>query len=112
MILEVTAANGIAKEVFVKQRLRDPLTSTFQDVFAAVASPAQMEDLDINEPTPDTTFFRVKLVDIVGSSPTYLNDVFDSILVDAQKLISDTDTMADLIDEGNYIVTASAITPS
>jgi len=107
--LSVTAVEGIITTVFVKQRVRNPLTNTFVDVFAAIASPEQLESLDVNSPSTDTSFFLVDRVLLTGSSTTYLDDVFNSIIADLQKLVSDVEVLEDLEPDGIYTITASNV---
>lgn len=109
LALEVTSSEGIIKEVFVKQRLRNPMTNTFNDVFAAIASPTQLEDLDRNSPSADTTYFLVSKVDLVGASAEYLDEVFNSIVADIQRLVTDCEIVENLSPDGIYTIQSDTI---
>lgn len=109
MILEITAAEEIDKNVFVAQRIRDYVKNNFEDVFAAVATPAQIEDFDRNSPAEGTSFFRTSKVDIVTRNAAYLEEVFASILRELQKLVDDFESLNLLIPDGIYTIEADNI---
>lgn len=113
LVLEVTATNGITKEIFVKQRFRDILSSdvsTFTDVFAAVATPVQMEDLAVGSPDASTSYFRVALVDLVFNTSDRLEEVYQLIIADIQMLLGDSDALEVLETDGSFVVTAESVT--
>lgn len=110
MTLEITAAEGISKYPFVKQRIRNFIKYTFEDEFAAVCTPAQLEDFDVNSPSSETTsYFRVDKIDIQSRNAAYLEDVFNSILRELQKLVDDYESLNDLQPDGIYTITANTI---
>jgi hypothetical protein len=58
MTLEVLSTENITKNVFVKQRLKNFVKNNFYDVFAAVSTPAQLEDLDEDTPSDSSSYYR------------------------------------------------------
>ena len=108
--LEVMSTENINKNVFIKQRLRDFVANNFDDVFVAVATPAYMEDLDIGAPSADTSYFRTDNIQLISRNPDYLEQVFESILKELQKLLNDTASLDALSTDGIYSIEADSIT--
>jgi hypothetical protein len=108
LTLEVISSEGITKNVFVKQRLRT-IDNGVNDVFVAVASPTQIEDLPEGAPVDEATYFRTNKVDIISQNPTYLEEVFDDILQETQSLVDDVTSVEVLQKEGTYTVEAMPI---
>lgn len=90
--LEVTGAEDITKEVFVKQRRKNSLGVT-EDVFAAVCSPAQLEDLQADSPGIDTSYFRVNSFEVVSENPQYLKWVLDTVINELKMLVDGADVL-------------------
>lgn len=90
MTLTVTAAYDMPAEVFVKQRLSPDGT---QDIFAAVASAEQLEDLPVNEPGTDTSYFRVSSISVRAMNPAVLDDVYRLIREEIQLLVRNLDAL-------------------
>lgn len=109
MILEITAAEGITKYAFVNQRLRNHIANNFEDVFCAVATPAQLEDFDVNSPATGSSFLRKHTIDLVSRNAAYLEDVFQSIVRELQKLVSDWEALNVLQEDGLYTISADDI---
>ncbi len=84
------AAEYMPKEVFVKQRLT---ASSADDCFVAVASVAQMEDLPVNSPGADTSYFRTDSVSLVSTNPVVLNTIYTEVLEEIQMLISNLEAL-------------------
>lgn len=103
MILEIVSAEDITPKVFVNQRLRNFLKGTTEDVFAAVATSAQLEDLDDDAPAEGTTFFRSHKVEILSRNPDYLKDVYDDIVWELQKLCDDVRSLEVLTEQETII---------
>lgn len=82
MDLIVTAADDMPKEVFVKQRF-----AIDDDAFAAVASPSQLEDLPVNEPNGDTSYFRSDAVSLVAVNQVTLEDIYSMVVTEVQQLV-------------------------
>lgn len=109
MILEIIKGEDITKAVFVKQRLRNSITNTFEDKFVAVCTPAQLEDLEENAPADGTSFYRVSKIDVISRNPDYLQDVFDDILVQIRKLCDDVESLNELEVEELYEIESDHI---
>jgi hypothetical protein len=109
MELEVVSAEDIDKHIFVKQRFRRP-DGTFDDRFAAVASPAQLEDLDVNSPREDSTYFRSSKVQLTHTSLVYLDYIWNTIVTDVSMLVEDAAAMSVLEEEETVTVTATSTT--
>ena len=109
MELEVITAQDIDKHVFVNQRFHN-VDGTFDDRFAAVASPTQLQDLDVNSPGPDTSYFRVSKIVLTHASLDYLNYIFDTIVTDISMLIKDDTAMEVLEEDVTVEVTGEAAT--
>jgi hypothetical protein len=95
LVIEVTSGDSMEKEVFVKQRIPKP-NDTFSDVFVAVATPVQMEDLDINSPAEGTSYFRCADVSLVCFSAEYANTVWETIQTEVAMLVKDLNDMETL----------------
>lgn len=105
LTLEASEPNGITKYVFVKQRIRNFQLNTFEDVFAAVATPAQLEDFADETNLggqQDTTYFRSDKIDIVSRNVAYLDEVFNSIMFEVDKLLKDVAALTLLGPEVHY----------
>ena len=84
--LEVTQAENITPKIFVKQRLRNLSNQTFDDVFAAVCTPAQLEDFAVDAPNEGSSFYRSNKIDIVARNADYLESVYEDIVTEVQQL--------------------------
>jgi len=109
MVLEITAAEGMSKYAFVNQRIKDFIKNTFDDQFAAVCTPAQLEDLDMNSPAAGTSYYRTYQIDVQSRNAAYLEEVFQSIVRELQKLVSDYEALNVLQADGLYTITADTI---
>lgn len=90
MTLTVTAAYDMPAEVFVKQRISPDGT---QDIFAAVASAEQLQDLPVNEPGGDTSYFRTSAVTIQGLNQAALDEIARLIREEIQLLVRNLDAL-------------------
>ncbi|RTL07745.1 hypothetical protein EKK58_00970 [Candidatus Dependentiae bacterium] len=90
MTLTVTAAYDMPAEVFVKQRISPDGT---QDVFAAVASAQQLQDLPVNEPGGDTSYFRVSSVTVQGMNQAALDEIYRLVQEEIQLLVRNLDAL-------------------
>jgi len=99
LTLEVNSAQNITSKVFVNQRLRNLSNNSFEDVFAAVATPAQLEDFDEDVPGPGTSYYRTNKIDILSRNADYLNDVYDDIVWQVQKLVDDMKALTKIENE-------------
>ncbi len=109
MRVSVTVADGINSKVFVKQRNRDVQKQTFDDIFVAVATMAQMEDFAPDAPNEGTSYFRTSTIDVISRNADYLENVFDDIVWNVQKLMSDADALEILTANGTYVINAEEV---
>jgi hypothetical protein len=105
LTLEVNSAQNITSKVFVNQRLRNLSNNSFEDVFAAVATPAQLEDFDEDVPGPGTSYYRTNKIDILSRNADYLNDVYDDIVWQVQKLVDDMKALTKIENEVTVRIT-------
>lgn len=110
IVLEVMSTENINKNVFIKQRLRDFIDNNFDDTFCAIATPAQMEDFDIASPAAGESYFRSDKIQLTSRNAAYLEQVFESILKELQKLLDDYESLNVLNTDGIYTITADQIT--
>ena len=108
LALNVTASQNITKKIFVKQRVRTNL-GTIDDVFVAVSSPEQLEDLAEDNPRDGTSYFRSDNICIIASNEAYLTKVFDTIMDDVQLLMSNSEALDILAPDGTYVVSSSGV---
>jgi hypothetical protein len=104
MEIEATESDTMEKEVFVKQRMTKP-DNTFDDVFVAVATPVQMEDIDKLSPTEDTTYFRDSKISLVCFSAEYAEKVWSDIQAEVGMLVEDVNDMGTLSGSVTVVVT-------
>ena len=90
MTLTVTAAYDMPAEVFVKQRLSSDPT---QDVFAAVTSVEQLEDLPVNAPSAVTSYFRSSSVTLTALNQAALDNIDRLVRNEIQLLIRNLDAL-------------------
>ena len=104
--LEVTGSQNIDKEVFVKQRQRTT-DNTTTDVFVAVCTPAQLEDLEVDAPDNTTTYFRSSKMEVVSENPNYLFWVLDNVINELQFLCDSAEAL-DVVSTGSVTYTISS----
>lgn len=100
--LSVVQYEGITNYIFVKQRFRKTKSLDFEDVFVAVASPAQLDDFDVNSPAEGDSHFRTKEITLTTKTLVYLEQVFQQIVVDIQKLVDEFEVKEILDPQGIY----------
>ena len=106
--LTITSGQDITQYLLVKQRIINP-DGTLDDIFAAVASPAQLEDIPAN--APDTTsYYRDYKVSLVSSDSEQLRSVVDQILADIQLTVTQLNELDMLAPTENIVITADSIT--
>lgn len=110
LVLEVTSSEDISSKIFVCQRLHDYVKNTFDDVFAAVCTPVQLEDLPADVPQEGTSYYRTDKVDILSRNPEYLEEVFDDIVACIQRLVRDFESLEVLEEDGTYEIDAGDVT--
>ncbi len=109
IVLEVLSTEAINRNVFIKERLRNFVQNNFQDVFVGIATTAYMEELDIGSPATGESFYRSDAIQLTARDPAYLEEVFESILRELQKLCDDTEALAVLKTDGIYTIQANKI---
>lgn len=90
MELTVTAAEDITAAIFVKQRFGDDASS---DVFAAIATPEQLETLPDTAPELTTSYFRSDTIQITALNHATLVAIYASILEEVQLLIANLNSL-------------------
>lgn len=111
MRVEVASTENIVREVFIMQRLKSFVSDQFEDVFAAVATPAQLEDLPVGAPGADTSYFRVSSVDLVVRTAEGMDAVFESLVYEINKLCKDMEVLQnDLKDTRQYVISSGEAT--
>jgi len=106
MCLTISNPNNISPYLFVKQRIVKP-DGSIDGVFAAVASPTQLEDLGELAPNPEETYYLDSTVTLINNDPAYLDEIFQEILADLQLTLSQVNDLS--IITGNEIYTVSNI---
>lgn len=110
MTVEVASSEDMEKEVFVKQKLMNFLTDTVDEVFVAVCSPAQLEDLPTLAPVRGSSYFRAHSISLIANTPEHLQGIFDSILYELHKLTRDLNVLSNQNTSETYrISTAGAV---
>jgi 5'-deoxynucleotidase YfbR-like HD superfamily hydrolase len=109
LVLEVSETEDITSKIFVNQRIKSFSSDTFEDFFVAVATPAQLEDFEKDSPGEGSSYYLTDKIDLLTRDADYLEEVFNDIISEVQKLISDIEALADLQNSGTYIITSSEI---
>lgn len=99
LILEVNSAQDITPKIFVNQRFKNLSNNVFEDIFAAVATPAQLEDFDEDSPAAGTSYYRTNKIEILSRNADYLEDVYDDIVWQVQKLVDDMKALTNIENE-------------
>lgn len=106
--VEIISSEGITKDIFVKQRRRN-LNNTFDDVFVAIATVAQIEDFDTGSPAEDSTYFRTSSLALVGTNPAFIEELFTTVLSEIQQLVDNAEVLEEIKPDGVYEITADTI---
>jgi len=107
MDLTVTAAEDIAEEIFVNQRIQEGANTV--DNFVAVATPTQLSDYPAGAPVTGSSFFRTSTISLVFFTLERLEEVFQVILKDLDKLVTDHEVMLNTATAGTYEITPGVI---
>lgn len=112
--LEVTTGDDTATELFVKQRRAKqfvtPTDTSFEDVFVAVATPAQIQDLPVSSPLPGNSFFRSNIITLVAENAALLDDAVNIILAEISTLLENLEAQEELVTTTTYTITSSGNT--
>lgn len=103
--LEVLSAEGIDKNVFVKQRSYTE-GNIINDEFVAVCTPSQMEDLAVNNPDPTTSYFRTNKIKLISQDPAFLKDVLDNIILELKMLLRDCEILETQVEVQEFELVA------
>jgi hypothetical protein len=93
LVVEAINPENMSDKIFVKQRIHNFSKGDFEDVFAAVCTPAQLEDLQEDSPADGTSYFRANAIELVSETEEHLDTVFGSMLYEVKKLLVDLDAM-------------------
>ena len=108
MRLTVTAAYDMPTQVFVKQRIA---ADGSQDIMAAVASAEQLESLPINEPGPDTSYFRTSSVELRAVNSARLDEMYEAVRSEIQLLVRNLDALDNqAVPSATCEITSNAVT--
>jgi len=110
LVVEAANAENMPSKVFVNQRIHNFAKGSFEDTFAAVCTPTQLEDLAEDAPAKGTSFYRTNKVELVMQVPETVDTVFESILFEVKKLVQDLDAMDKLNDAAVYTITTDGVT--
>ena len=113
--MTVTSAIDVTTKIFVKQRIHNPLTGKFNDVFKAVASPAQLVELPEDAPTDYCSYFRSNWADLIDTNADDLGGIVSDLLEEIVGLLNNLEALAALDGSKDYQITAEGIiiiTPS
>lgn len=107
LVVSATNAQNMPDKIFVKQRVRNFAKDTVDDTFVAICTPAQLEDFEEDAPGEGTSYFRTNTIELVGRTPEYLTEVFDSLLYETKKLVIDLTDLDNLSTAEIYSITAT-----
>lgn len=106
--LEVTGSQNITRDLFVKQRYKK-YDGTLENTFVAVASPANLEDIDARSPKAPSSYFRESTVSLVSSDPVFLEEAFNTILSELQLLCDQAEVLEETEVDGVYTITSADV---
>ena len=108
MDLSVINTNGIPKEVFVMKRTKSYVSDQFDDSFAAVATPVQIEDFPVGAPGYGSSYYRTDKIQLVVRTAEGMQAVFDSMIYELNKLCIDVDAITNgLRNEAQYVISSN-----
>jgi hypothetical protein len=106
LVVRAANAQNMPDKIFVKQRVRNFAKDSTDDTFVAVCTPVQLEDFEEDAPGEGSSYFRSNTIELIGRTPEYLTEVFDSLLYETQKLVIDLTDLDSLSDAEVYNITA------
>ena len=106
LVVSTTNAQNMPNKIFVKQRARNFAKDLIDDTFVAVCTPTQLEDFEEDAPGEGSSYFRTNTIELVGRTPEYLTEVFDSLLYETQKLVIDLTDLDSLSTAQVYNINA------
>jgi hypothetical protein len=108
LVVETINPVGLSGKIFVNQRIRNFAKNTFDDVFAAVCTPTQLEDFPEDSPVAGSGYYRTNRIELVCRTPEQLQSVFDSLLYETKKLVVDLTDMDNLSAAQVYNISANS----
>jgi len=93
MMVEVTSAVDAPSEIFVIKRTRDFVKDQFDDVFAAIATPTQLEDFPVLAPNENSSYYRTNKATLIVRTAEGMQAVFDSMVYEIKKLATDLEAI-------------------
>ena len=108
LVVEAINAVNMPSKIFVNQRIRNFATDTFDDTFAAICTPTQLEDFPEDAPAEGSSYFRTNKVEVVCRTPEQLQSVFNSLVYETKKLVVDLTDMERLSAAQVYSITADS----
>lgn len=103
--VEISSSESIPKEVFIKKRTINFVNDSNNDVFVAVATPAQIEDLPVDNPEKGSSYFRTYKTELIGKTIEEVDAILRSMVAELNKLTLDMETiMSSLTEEKTYVI--------
>ncbi|MEI6702596.1 MAG: hypothetical protein WCL71_03550 [Deltaproteobacteria bacterium] len=109
LVVEVVDAQDMPKEIFVNQRIRNFAKNSFDDAFAAVCTPTQLEDFPVNAPDENSSFYRTSKIELVGRTAEMVKTVFDSLVYEVKKLVVDLSDLDNLSVSQTFDISATSV---
>ena len=107
--ITITSSDAITTYLFVKQRIVR-LDGSVDDTFAAVAGPAEIEDIPQSAPEPPSAFFRDNQVSFISTDLNQLTDVVNQVLTDLQLTVQQSTDLLTFTSSTNYTISPTSIT--
>jgi hypothetical protein len=93
------------KEIFVYQRKPSTPPTRSMDEFVNIASPNDLEEYSVNEPSPPgSPFFRLAEIDLVFRSPSHAQDALEKIVNDVGQLVESLNFMDGLALQEEIVI--------
>lgn len=103
MNISATSSVGVTPNIFIMQRIRDFSANKFEDNFAAVCTPAQLEDIpEINNMT-ESSFYRTNTIELVARTAEYLAEIVESIFNEVQNLVDDLKALEETVATTTHV---------
>lgn len=100
LTVDAVNAEDMPDKIFVKQRIRNFARGVFEDTFVAVCTPVQLEDFPEDSPEEGgSSYYRTNSIELIMRTPEELQNVFDSLLWEVKKLVSDLTDIEQLKEE-------------
>jgi hypothetical protein len=108
LIVQTRNAQEMTSKIFIKQRVRNFAKNTTDDVFVGVCTPVQLEDFDEDAPAEGSSYFRSDYIELIGRTPEFLREVFDTLVYETKKLVVDLSDLDSLAEAQVYTISANA----